>query len=114
GNWKLETGNSNNLSRWLRPGDLTPLAAGENPLPMPRRLTGARVIRRILIWLALLAGLLLLMQFDVALMRWRFRMIPDEPSGGLRQVLFGLRDFGQLVPMVAAGVIVFLSDRRRW
>lgn len=113
GSSKLETGNPYNLSRWLRPGDLTPPAADDVVLPLPRHLSPADWGRRLLIWLVLLAGLLILLRFDVVLMRWRFLVIPDEPSGGLRQILFGLRDFGQIVPMVVVGVIVFLTDRRR-
>mgnify|MGYP000852034492 CR=1 FL=1 len=82
-------------------------------LPLPRELTRAQWVRRGIIWLAWLSAFVLLVQFDVLLMRWRFLVIRDEPSGGVRQLLFGLRDFGQVVPMVAAMVIVYLSDRRR-
>lgn len=82
-------------------------------LPLPRELTGAGWARRASIWLALLLAFGLLVSLDVTLMRWRFLAIPDEPSGGVRQLLFGLRDFGQVVPMAAAMVIVFLTDRRR-
>lgn len=82
-------------------------------LPLPRELTRMQWIRRFTIWFALLLALALLIRLDVMLMRWRFMAVSAEPSGAVRQLLFGLRDFGQIVPMLAAMVLVWLTDRRR-
>jgi len=71
-----------------------------------RRICGAVALA------ALLVAFLLLQHFDIALMRWRFVIFPKGVSGGLQQIVFGLRDFGQFVPIVVAGVIVVLADRR--
>ena len=66
-----------------------------------------------LIWLVVLAGLGLLLRYDVALMRVRYDLVGKEAQGNLRQVLFGLRDFGQIVPITVALIIVATYDRRR-
>jgi membrane-associated phospholipid phosphatase len=82
-------------------------------LPLPRRLTATQWVRLVVIWAALLVAFVLLLRFDVALMRWRYMVIPGKPGGMLRQVLDGLRDFAQFVPITVAIIIVWLTDRRR-
>ncbi len=87
---------------------------GEAILPLPRHLTRRQWGVRFAIWAAVLGGFLLMLHYDVALMLWRYRMIPQEPRGWTRQVLFGLRDFGQIVPIVVGTIIILQMDRRRW
>jgi len=83
-------------------------------LPLPRHLTAAQWARRGATWLALVLVLVLLLRLDVTLVRWRTMVFPEGPPGAIRQLLYGLRDFGQSVPMIVAMVIVLLTDRRRW
>ena len=84
------------------------------PLPGSLRMTAGRWARRGLVWLGVLAVFGLLLRYDVALMRVRFDLLGPEPQGNLKQVLFGLRDFGQVVPITVALIIVATYDRRRW
>jgi membrane-associated phospholipid phosphatase len=70
-------------------------------------------IRRSVVGLLLLLGLLALLRFDVPLMGWRFQWGPGQPRGLLRQVLFGFRDFAQIVPLVAMALVVAAYDIRR-
>jgi len=76
-------------------------------------MTPARWGLRIGSWLAVVAGFLLLLRYDVALMQWRHRAPPVAPHGWTRQVLIGFRDFGQVVPFVVVVIIVATFDRRR-
>lgn len=87
---------------------------GEAVLPLPRHMRGRDWARRGAIWGALGIAFALLVYFDVALMQWRYRWIPEEPPGWARQVLMGFRDFAQVVPIVTAIAIVLQIDRRRW
>jgi len=79
----------------------------------PRHVTPARWYVGAGVWFAVLGGFLLLLRYDVALMRWRYRAIHVPPEGWLRQVLLGFRDFGQVVPVVVALIIAATYDRRR-
>lgn len=72
----------------------------------------ARWVGRAVIGLLLVLAFILLLRFDVTLMRWRFVLVPGEFSGGAQQILFGLRDFAQIVPIVVVGIVVVLMDRR--
>jgi len=65
------------------------------------------------LWLAVVGGFLLLGRYDVALMRWRYGTLRVQPDGWFEQVLAGFRDFGQIVPVAAALIIVATYDRRR-
>jgi len=81
--------------------------------PSPRHLTPGQWMARAGWWLGLVAGFCLLLRYDVALMRWRFEVVGDPRENWVRQVLIGLRDFGQIVPFAVALVIVATYDRRR-
>lgn len=76
--------------------------------PGPRRRT-----RCIITWAVLMAVLVFFLWTDIALMRWRFATFPNGFSGGAQQIIFGFRDFAQIVPIVVAGIIVLCTDRRR-
>lgn len=72
------------------------------------------VIIRACVLLGFLALLLIALKNDVALMRWRYRVMPEGLHGMFKQVLFGFRDFGQILPIVVAIIIILRLDRRRW
>jgi len=59
------------------------------------------------------AGVFALQWYDVPLMRFRYRLMPDEVSGLLDQVLTGLRDFGQIVTFIVVIAVVAAFDARR-
>lgn len=101
------------LGRWLRPGRLTPIAPDEVVLPLPRQLSARDWLRRAALWAGLLVLLLMVMRWDLALVRLRLLLIPGEPPDTLRQTLQGLREFGQPLLMIVAAAVVYLSDRRR-
>lgn len=69
---------------------------------------------RVVLWLVVAAGFCLLMKYDVTLMRWRHAVMPEGPQGTLKQVLFGLRDFAQIVPIMAILIVIATYDRRCW
>ncbi|MBI4581484.1 MAG: phosphatase PAP2 family protein [Planctomycetes bacterium] len=61
------------------------------------------------------AGLYALtLRYDVALMDWRYETFPDGPRGTFKQILQGLREFGQFLAILVAIIIVLRCDRRRW
>ena len=62
---------------------------------------------------ALVAVFLLLLRWDVALMRWRYTVMPEMPGGPFGQILDGFRNFGQVLSVVIAICIVALQDSRR-
>lgn len=62
---------------------------------------------------ALVAVFLLLLRWDVALMRWRYTVMPETPGGTLVQILDGFRNFGQILSVVVAIAIVAAQDGRR-
>lgn len=101
------------LDRWVRPGALSPLAEDEVALPLPRPMRPVDWARRLLIWAMLIAGVGVLFRFDLTLMSWRYRLFDGEPDGTVKRFLGGFREFGQIVPMLVAVVIVWRSDRRR-
>ncbi len=68
---------------------------------------------RVVAWLAVAAGFVLMLRLDIPLMRWRYRVFPHPPEGWTQQVLLGFRDAGQVVPIVVALIIVHRLDRRR-
>lgn len=63
------------------------------------------------IWGLVLA---LLVRYDVLFMQWRYQIFPDGPKGLLKQIFFGFRDFGQVLPIFVAMVIILRTDSRRW
>ena len=63
--------------------------------------------------LATVAFVLLLWRWDVVLMRWRYDLMPANPSRTLDQFLAALRDFGQTLSAVIALCIVAAYDARR-
>ncbi|UCD29769.1 MAG: phosphatase PAP2 family protein [Planctomycetota bacterium] len=66
-------------------------------------------------WLGVVVALGLLLKYDVAMMRFRYWLIPERPEGMVRQVLHGFREFAQIVPIVAALIMVAIYDKkRRW
>jgi len=69
---------------------------------------------RIALWIVVLAAFLLALHCDVALMQWRYAVLPEGPQGLLKQVFYGFRDFGQILPIAVTLVIVGRTDRRRW
>ena len=69
----------------------------------------ARTIVCISLWAALF---LVLLHFDVSLMRWRYSVLGDGPKGLLLHLLNNLREFGQLVCVVVVLIIVVTYDRR--
>src|SRR5580765_8639577 len=83
-------------------------------LPPPRQMHAKDWLIRAALWLGVAAGFIAMLQLDVPLMQWRYRHIPDEVGGWNRQVLMGLRDFGQVLPIVVALLIIHRMDRRRW
>jgi membrane-associated phospholipid phosphatase len=84
-------------------------------LPPTRQGTGRRWAPRLGCWLAVLCLFAASLHYDIALMTWRWWIFPEGPNpGGLRQILYGFRDFGQVLPIVVAIVIVLRCDTRRW
>ncbi|MFQ5429585.1 MAG: phosphatase PAP2 family protein [Phycisphaerae bacterium] len=58
-------------------------------------------------------AVVVLLRYDVALMRWRDRFMPADPSGLLEQLLTGFRNGGQVLSVAVALAIVVTYDRRR-
>lgn len=72
-----------------------------------------RWLRRGLLAVAVIVAWLLLLRFDVSIMRWGSGVFPDDPHGWTEQFLLGLRDFGQILPVLVTCVIVAAFDGRR-
>lgn len=72
----------------------------------------AHWLKRCLPAVALVAASLLLLRFDVRILRWGNRGFPDDPHGWTEQFLLGLRDFGQILPVIVTCVVVAAFDRR--
>jgi len=66
------------------------------------------------LWAGALGAFVLLLASDIRLMNWRDGWFPEKPDGLLRQLLFGLRDFAQILPIVVTQIGVATYDRRRW
>lgn len=93
--------------------DLTPPAGDEVVLPLPRKMTPGDWLRRGAIALILAVAMLLLLWFDVALMRRRCEWI-GEPDGLFRSLLGGFREVGEFFLVLVAFGIIATFDRRRW
>lgn len=83
------------------------------PKPVERRHPWRR---RGLILLLIAGGFGLLLWQDIPSMQLRYRYIEEEPEGLLKQLVFGFRDWAQIVPIAAIWIAVLLTDdrRRRW
>jgi membrane-associated phospholipid phosphatase len=82
-------------------------------LPAASRGRGRWGLRIVLTAVAALL-LTIALRYDMALMEWRYRTFPQGVRGLLRQVLYGFRDFGQVLPICVAVVIILRCDQRRW
>jgi membrane-associated phospholipid phosphatase len=92
---------------------MAPPPPGEAVLPLPRHLTRRDWTRRAVVWSLLTASFLLLLRFDVTVMGWRYHLLPEGTGGLTRQIMNGLRNFGEILPILVAIIIVFQYDRRR-
>ena len=88
-----------------------PRRAKWSTLDRPPRV-GQGLIRGLLA-VAVIVAWLLLLRFDVPIMRWGSGVFPDDPRGWTEQFLLGLRDFGQILPVIVTCVIVGALDPRR-
>ena len=80
-------------------GNVTPkMVASPDRAGRPRECGCNRRICGAVALAALIVAFLLLQHFDLTLMRWRFVIFPKGVSGGPQQIVFGLRDFGQVLP----------------
>ncbi len=93
--------------------DLTPPGPGEVILPLPRQVTVRGWALRATIGLLLIVTAILLLRSDTALMNWRLRVLPHDMRGLGKQLVDGFRNFGQVLTIVVAMIIVFRYDRRR-
>jgi len=73
----------------------------------------SRWLIRIVLWLAVAVLLVFALRFDVALMRWRYDVLPDGPRGFAKEAVVSFRDFGQQIPIVVGCIIIAVLDRRR-
>ncbi len=73
----------------------------------------ANRLKRGLLAVVVVVAWLLLLCFDVRIMRWGASVFPDNPRGWTEQFLLGLRDFGQILPVLVTCVIVAAFDARR-
>jgi len=76
-------------------------------------MTRARWAVRLGVWALLVAAFCLLLRYDILLMRWRYDVIGNGPSGLMKQFLQSFRDFGQFLPITVVLVVVATYDRRR-
>ncbi|MCG8408711.1 MAG: phosphatase PAP2 family protein [Phycisphaerales bacterium] len=68
------------------------------------------------VWLVIAAStalLLLMLRFDVQLLRWRDAFKHVEPHGALAQLLGGFRSFGEFLTTIVVIFIAAAYDRRR-
>jgi membrane-associated phospholipid phosphatase len=63
--------------------------------------------------LGVLAAWAVLLWLDVPIMRWVARVFPSNPHGWTEQFLLGFRDFGQILPVIVACIVVAAFDARR-
>jgi membrane-associated phospholipid phosphatase len=98
----------------VEPGDAHPGWYDPALLPSRTPVSRRRSILIIVIWCAVAAMYMLALACDIELMRWRYWLMPEGPSPVTAEVLVSLRDFGQLVPIAVAVIIVARTDRRRW
>lgn len=73
----------------------------------------ANWLKRGLLAVVVVVAWLLLLFFDVPIMQWGAGVFPDNPRGWTEQFLLGLRDFGQILPVIVTCVIVAAFDARR-
>ncbi len=80
--------------------------------PTPRRVSW---LRGGLLAVAVVAAWVILLKFDVPIMRWGrgSGVFPADPHGWTEQFLLGLRDFGQVLPVVVTCIVVGAFDARR-
>jgi len=60
-----------------------------------------------------MAAWVLLFRLDVPIMRAGTRIFPAAPTGWTEQFLLGLRDFGQILPVIVICIVVGAFDPRR-
>lgn len=60
-----------------------------------------------------MAAWVLLLRLDVPIMRAGTRIFPAAPTGWTEQFLLGLRDFGQILPVIMICIVVGAFDARR-
>lgn len=94
--------------------DMTPPRPDEVVLPLPREMHARDWVRRAIIWVLVLAGFFVLTRLDTLLLNYRNQIFPRDPQGWAKQVILGFRDFGQVLPIVTAVLIIYRIDRRRW
>lgn len=78
-------------------------------LPLPRKVSGTRWAARLGAWAGVLALLAATIYYDIPVSRWlaaRLKVLP-------KTVVFSLRDFGQVVPVVVVTFCLAVYDRRR-
>jgi len=82
-------------------------------LPARRRMSGADWAWRIVRIAAVVAAFFIVLRLDVEWMRWRYQVFPKGPEGLLKQIMYGFRDFGQVLPITVGLIIIASYDRRR-
>jgi membrane-associated phospholipid phosphatase len=75
-------------------------------------LRGTRWGLRIGLWAAVLAVFVVLLYSDVALMRLRYVLTGNEPRGLLKHLMNSFREFGQVLSVVVALIVVTTCDHR--
>ncbi len=72
---------------------------------IPRRVSW---LRRGLLAVAVVAAWVILLRLDVPIMRWGrgSGVFPEDPRGWTEQFLLGLRDFGQILPVIVTCIVV--------
>jgi len=82
-------------------------------IPPPAQTAASKKwLTRIIAGLAVVVLFLLLLRYDVALMRFRYLLIPEKPEGLLKQVLHGFREFAQTMGIVVALCLVAIYDKK--
>ncbi|MGQ9649074.1 MAG: phosphatase PAP2 family protein [Phycisphaerae bacterium] len=76
----------------------------------PRR--WAQRLKPCLLAVTIVAAWLLLLRFDLPVLRWGSAVFPDDSRGWTEQFLLGLRDFGQILPVIVTCLVVATFDSR--
>lgn len=82
-------------------------------LPSRPRLSRGDWIWRIVRVAAVVAAFFVMLRLDVPWMRWRYEVFPEGPEGLLKQIMYGFRDVGQVLPITVGLIIIASYDRRR-
>lgn len=82
-------------------------------LPLPREMPPWRWAVRVAWWVVVAAAFVVLLRYDMGLMRWRYEVL-GEPKGLFKELVVTLRFFGQPVAIVIMMIAVAMTDRRRW